>query len=175
MNLRYTILLATLPVGFAIFFLLGGLKLGALFTMLWVDRMVIAYTRILPEFGIELVSFPVIAAGMLYGPYTGFAFGLLVAPLLSAVQLLYKMPPFEYEWPSFIPSPYDLMKGVSAMAAGFLVTLLPPFALVFVCIILKNFLYTVADKIIGYPFRLAYILNVLFTLAVFAAVKGFFF
>ncbi|MFH0832289.1 MAG: hypothetical protein V1900_01015, partial [Candidatus Aenigmatarchaeota archaeon] len=170
------VVLLSLPLGVLIFYLLGGFKLALVFAILWTDRMVISYTRILPEFGIELVSLPIIMSGILLGPFKGFAFAFIITPLLDSMQLFYKIPAFEEGWLPFIPSLYDFFKGVTAMIAGLLFAAgFLPFWILLICIVIKNAMYFVGDRLFGFPPRMAYILNIPFNIVLFGFFSQFFF
>lgn len=136
-------------VGYAVFYLIGGHVLAAIFSVLWFDKIIIG-TAVLPhKFGVELTTIATILMGIIYGPVIAFFLTLILLPILYGLKyvLLPLTPP---EWPLFVPSPQNLVDAIGAAVAGLLMgfDLLIIFIGVF---IIKEITYLIVDFSIGKP------------------------
>lgn len=150
------VLLATLVLGSIIFYFIGGVKFSLIYTMLWIDKIIIGKLKMPLEFGIELFSIPAILVGIIYGPLNGFLFAFFVIPIIGGVldfiatglggtQML------DTGWEPFFPSPESFISGVIAVMAGFLRGSLPFLYIVVGCMVVRFFMHTMKDVIFGMP------------------------
>ena len=161
-------LFVALSIGGVTAYLAGGLPILLIFLMAFADRILKT-----SSFGINLIGLEVIITGMIYGALPAFLFGTFFGPVVKSVQLIYGMP--IYERMSFFESfIFDIIKGLTGIAASLLVQF-PPVIVFVAAMIFKNLLYAAADRILGYPFRIVYLVNVPVTMLVFLSLQRFFF
>jgi hypothetical protein len=160
-------------LGYAVFYLLGGHVLAAIFAVLWFDKTIIGLSGIVHKFGIEFTTIATILMGIIYGPIIAFVMSIILLPVLYGIRyvLLPIAPP---EWPLFVPSPQNLVEAIGAAIAGMLAgfPLLTIFLAVF---IVKEIAYVVADRAIGKPPDIIYpVVNFVFNLLIILNLGGFF-
>ena len=163
---KRVILLATLVLGFLIFYFIGGLKISLIYAMLWIDKIIIGKLKMPLEFGVELFSIPAILVGLMYGPLNGFLFAFFIIPIIGGIldfiaTALGGTQMLDTGWEPFFPSPESFISGVIAVIAAFLKGYLPFFYIVVLCMFVRLFIQTIKDVVFGMPMKIwAYLINV---------------
>lgn len=137
-------LFSTLFIGFVVIYLIWGFPLAAIFAILWIDKVLIGAIGAVRYIGVEFTTIATVLLGFLYDPVFSFLFALLLLPLMHAMKYIF-LPLPQPEWPFFVPSPYNIIDAVAALAASFL-SWLPFFHAVIVIVILKDIGYAVVEK-----------------------------
>lgn len=157
--------LSLLALGLAIFGVIGGLKLAAVFLMLWIDRVIIGKLKVPLEFGIELYSLPAIIVGVVYGPSMGFFFGFLIIPIIGGIlditiSLLSGSHLMDTGWEPLIPSMESIISGMIAVVGGFLGPLMPFLYVVMICIGVRFIINVLKDVVMQQPPKIiSYLIN----------------
>lgn len=110
--------LATLLGGIGLFYLIGGIPLALIYFIIWFDKSIIGLGGLIGRFGIELVTIPAVALGLLYGPVLAFLFLIIILPIVYAVKHL--LLGTQSEWPLFVPSFWNLGHAIGGALAGLL-------------------------------------------------------
>lgn len=110
--------LATLPVGIALFFLIGGWMLALAYILIWIDklplRILYIKTGLDAVFYIEFITISTIFIGLHYAPVTAFLFMFLVPLALNSMRQF--MMPTDIGGGFIMPSFDNIIDGV--LAAG---------------------------------------------------------
>ncbi|MBI2971654.1 MAG: hypothetical protein HYY37_04530 [Candidatus Aenigmarchaeota archaeon] len=115
--------------------------MGIVFVFLWIDKVIFGILRI--NSIVEFTTVSTIIIGIVYGPIFGFFFSLFLIPLLDGIKIFFIK--VNIEWPPFIPGFANVIDGLVAVAAWFLMG----FDLLYImlaCLALKytlNFLFHV--------------------------------
>jgi hypothetical protein len=91
-NWKLMIAIASLVLGLALSFIFVDIRFAFIYFFIWLDRVVIAYTRFLWEFGIETYTIPIAFSGILYGPLFGFLTGFILLPVMDVFRYLISPP-----------------------------------------------------------------------------------
>jgi len=160
-------------LGYALFYLIGGHILAAIFAVLWFDKVLIGLSGIIHKFGIEFTTIATILMGIIYGPIIAFVMSIIILPILYAIRyiLVPLVPP---EWPLFVPSPQNLVEAIGAAVAGLLMNF--PLLTIFIGVfIIKEIAYVIVDRVIGKPADIIYpMVNFVFNLLIVINLGGFF-
>lgn len=166
MNFKIAVSLVSLILGSLICFVLFGLPCVFIFIFIWLDKVVMGYTRIFHVFGLGMTSTAAIFAGIIYGPLFAFLFAFIVMPLIDTLKWIVA-PPYEPMWPPAVPSPEGFIDGLAGVAAANLVGVLPFSLLIVVCTGLKIPLNMIKDMALyGMPPKPLYVLDIGFTFVV---------
>ena len=119
--------------------------------MIAFDKLVLCqFIKIHGEFGIGLITVPVILVGYAYGPSFGFFFGLLILPFVAGslefITWLVSPPLGETAWLPFLPSFSSFIDGIVAFVSGYLRQSLPLVLVVGIGSSIKCFLNIIKHK-----------------------------
>ncbi len=162
-------LISVLAAGSIVAYLIAGLPLLLIFLMALADRMLKT-----SSLGIDLIALSVILMGMIYGAFPAFLFGAFFSPVITAIKMAGGIP--HYERLSFFEElVFDVLKGMTGIVAALLIAYLQPLPVVIVSMLFKNAAYAAADRVLGYPFRISYLINIPAAVLVFLSLQKFFF
>jgi hypothetical protein len=176
----YSVVAVLLAVGLIICFIIGGLKLAIVYTMLWIDKIIIGKLKKPLEFGIELYSLPAILVGIAYGPATGFLFGFLAIPIIAGFLdvvpcLVCEFHELDTGWGPFIPSFESVISGIIGAIAGLLGQFLPFIFIVAICILVRFFISVIKDGVLRMPPKIiAYLINLGLNIGIAFLLQSFF-
>lgn len=131
---------------FPILYMLFGLKIFAIYLLMWIDKIVIGLFRPLRIFGFELTTLGSVFAAIFYGPLVSFVLTLVIFTFLQSLRyLVFPIQPPDF--PLFVPNKDSIIYAVGGLVAGFLSSL--PFAeVVIFTVLIKSGLYAVTDILI---------------------------
>lgn len=124
---------------------LFGLKLLAIYMLIWVDKIVIGLFRPLRIFGFELTTLASVFAAVFYGPFVAFVLTLLIFTFLQSLRyLVFPIQPPDF--PLFVPNKDSIIYALGGLVAGFLSA---QFQLIVIYTVLfKSGVYAITDIII---------------------------
>lgn len=124
---------------------LFGLKLLAIYMLIWVDKIVIGLFRPLRIFGFELTTIASVFAAVFYGPFVSFLLTLIIFTFLQSLRyLVFPIQPPDF--PLFVPNKDSIIYALGGLIAGFLPFSFP--LLVIYTVLFKSGLYAITDIII---------------------------
>ena len=144
------LLVLTFFIGFVLVFIIWGFPLALIYTIFWIDKIIIGSFTPVRYLGIEFTTIATVLLGFLYEPLFGFLFTIIMLPLMHASKYIF-LPLPQPQWPFFIPSPYNIIDAFAVLIASFLssITFLH---VVIIVVILKDIFYAIAEKtMIGKP------------------------
>jgi len=142
MGKKHVGLLITYSIGGLVSYLLGGFPLVLIFSLIWLEKLILGAFSPIGMIGIELATVSTVLAGLIYGPINGLIFSMVSIPLLRGFRY-FLLPVEEPQWPPFLPGPDDMLHSGGALLAG-LLGFMPFFWLMVVINIYKTLSWTYA-------------------------------
>jgi len=127
-------------------YLLGGAPIAIIFLILWFEKIIMYGTPGLSTIS-DVTTIVMALIGIIYGPFVGIFFGLIVIPVLEGIKKITS--PFPIESMPFVPTHSNIVDILVAIIAPFLFFAGLPFLLVIgILVIMKYIISGAFDSIV---------------------------
>ncbi len=136
-NKKKVVLVLTYTIGSVIAYMLAGLPLMLIYSMIWLEKVILGAFSPIGMIGIEFSTLSTVLAAILYGPFYAVVFTMVTFPILRGLRYAL-LPLTEPEWPPFFPGPDDALHASGALV-GALISSLPFFWIMAIVSFYKTF------------------------------------
>ena len=139
----------------------GSPQLFFILFLILLDKTILSKYEILWYVGVELLTLPIMLAGIHFGPIYGFLTGFIVIKIFDIVRLAL-FPPVTQQLIPGIPTLGSLILGIVGLLAGIFANV-NFLMLVLVLNIIKNVLFVIKEIVVGrVPYISANLINIPF-------------